>query len=386
MGTMARDYYEVLGLGKTATADEIKKAYRRLALKYHPDRNQDDPTAEDKFKEASEAYEILSDPQKRSTYDQYGVDGLKGAFSGKGGGFTWQDFTHATDFDDIFGSIFSDFFGGGGARRSSRRGGGPAEQRGGDLRVTLKLTLEEIMTGVAKTIKIKKYTICPECRGSGARAGSSPQTCPNCGGTGEIHTQSRSLFGSFVSVQPCPTCHGSGQIVKDPCAKCGGPGRIRETETITVNVPPGVSTGNYIPLRGQGDVGPHNGPPGDIVVYLEELEHAVFERHEDDILYELPLSITQAALGDNIEIPTLGGRAKLKIPAGTQSGKIFRMRGKGIPHLQRNTAGDQLVRVWIWTPTSLNSQERSVLESLKQSPNLQPPPGGKAFMKHRDRD
>ena len=379
---MPKDYYSTLGVERNATEEEIKKAYRRLALKYHPDRNKDDPKAEDKFKEASEAYEVLSDAQKRSTYDQYGEDGLKGAFSGNGGGFAWQDFTHATDFEDIFGNIFSDFFGG--TRRGNRQQA--AEQRGGDLRVTLKLSLEEIMSGVTKTIKIRKFKLCPECKGSGARPGTTPQTCPTCGGTGEIHTQSRSFFGSFISVQTCPTCRGEGKIVKDPCPKCMGPGRVRETETISVNVPPGVSTGNYIPLRGQGDLGPHGGPMGDIIVHIEELEHDIFERHDDDVIFELPISIIQASLGDNIEIPTLNGRAKLKISPGTQSGKVFRMRGKGIPHLQRNSSGDQLVRVWVWTPTSLNTQERSILENMRQSPNMQPPPGGKAFLRNRDRE
>lgn len=377
---MGKDYYQILGIERNATEEEIKKAYRRMALKYHPDRNKDDKNSEAKFKEASEAYEVLSDAKKRSTYDQFGEDGLKGAFSGKGGGFAWEDFTHATDFEDIFGNIFGDFFGG---RRTSRHQAGGA-RRGGDLRVTLKLTLEEIMTGVSKTIKIKKLIRCEECGGTGARRGSVAKPCPSCGGAGEIHTQSRSLFGTFVSVQTCPTCSGEGKIVSDPCPKCDSSGRIRETETISVNVPAGVSTGNYIPLKGQGDVGPRNGPPGDIIVYIEEAEHDLFERNEDDVIYELPLSITQAALGDNIEIPTLSGRAKLKIPSGTQSGKVFRMRGKGIPHLQRNNAGDQLVRVWIWTPSTLNSQEKKLLEELKNSPNMQPPQGGKQFLRYRD--
>jgi molecular chaperone DnaJ len=376
---LGKDYYQILGIERNATEEEIKKAYRRMALKYHPDRNKDDKSAEDKFKEASEAYEVLSDSKKKATYDQFGEDGLKGAFHGKGGGFAWEDFTHATDFEDIFGNIFGDIFGG---RRTTRQQGGA--RRGGDLRVNLKLTLEEIMTGVAKTIKIKKLVRCEECGGTGARKGSVAKPCPSCGGSGEIHTQSRSLFGTFVSVQTCPTCSGEGKMVSDPCPKCDSSGRIRETETISVNVPAGVSTGNYIPLKGQGDVGPRNGPAGDIIVYIEEAEHDLFERNEDDVIYELPISITQAALGDNIEIPTLGGRAKLKIPAGTQSGKVFRMRGKGIPHLQRNSAGDQLVRVWIWTPATLNNQEKKLLEELKNSPNMQPPQGGKKFLRYRD--
>lgn len=378
---MGKDYYTILGVNKGASDDEIKKSYRKLAMKYHPDRNKDDKAAEAKFKEASEAYEVLSDPQKRSTYDQFGEEGLKGAFSGSGGGFSWQDFSHATDFEDIFGNIFGDFFG---SRRGSSARRRSAAQRGGDLRVTLKLTLEEIMTGVTKTIKIKKFNACDVCGGTGAKRGSSAKPCPNCGGTGEIHTQSRSLFGTFVSVQTCPNCNGEGKIVSDPCPKCDSAGRVRVTETITVNVPAGVSTGNYIPLKGQGDVGPRGGPSGDIIVYIEELEHELFERHEDDIVYELPISISQAALGDSIEIPTLGGRAKLKIPGGTQSGKVFRMRGKGIPHLQRNGSGDQLVRAWVWTPTRLNADEKRALEGIRSSENVQPPQGGKSFHRYRD--
>ncbi len=325
---------------------------------------------------------MLSDPKKKATYDQFGEDGLKGAFSGRGGGFTWDDFTHVTDFDDIFGNIFGDFFG---SRRSGRGRSSSSARKGEDLRVNLRLTLEEISTGVTKKIKIKKFQTCKTCGGTGARPGTQPKTCTSCGGTGEIHTQSRSLFGTFVSVQPCPTCHGEGKIVGDPCPACVTSGRIKESEMITITVPAGVSNGNYIPLKGQGNVGARGGPAGDIIVFIEELEHPLFERQGDDIYYELPISITQAALGDSVEVPTLVGRAKLKIPAGTQTGKIFRMRGKGIQHLQRSSAGDQLVRVWTWTPEQLTRKEKQLLEELKNSPNLQPPKGGKDFIKNRER-
>ena len=382
---MGKDYYNVLGVDRNASADEIKKAYRKLAMKYHPDRNKGDKGAESKFKEAAEAYEVLSDTNKKAQYDRYGEEGLKGAFSGRGGGFAWEDFTHATDFEDIFNNIFSnsifgDFFG----SQSGRRRRGPSAQRGSDLRVNLKLTLEEIATGVEKTIKIKKYKKCKTCDGSGAKPGTGQQTCPACNGTGEIHSQSRSFFGAFISVQPCRTCNGEGTIVSDPCPACTGSGRARDTETITINVPAGVTTGNYIPIKGQGDVGPKNGPAGDVVVFIEETEHELFVREGDDVIYELPVSFIQAALGDSIEVPTLNGRARLKIPAGTQSGKIFRMRGKGIQHLQRHGSGDQLVRVWVWTPKDLSRDERKTLEQLSDSPNMKPPKGGKSFLKDSD--
>lgn len=382
---MGRDYYDTLGVSKNATEDEIKKAYRKLALKYHPDRNKGNKQAEEKFKEAAEAYEILSDSQKRPQYDRFGKDGLKGAFSGRSGGFAWEDFTHVNDFDDIFGnifggSIFGDLFGGGTSRRRRRTTG----KRGADLRVNLKLTLEEIAQGAEKTIKIKKHKSCPACSGTGAKSGTGKTTCGNCGGTGEIHTQSRSFFGTFINVQSCPACNGEGKIISTPCRTCGGTGRVRETETLTVNVPAGVTTGNYIPLNGQGDIGPRGGPRGDIILYIEELEHEMFDRQDDDVIYELPISITQAALGDTIEVPTLNGRARLKIPPGTQSGKVFRMRGKGIQHLHKHGSGDQLVRVWVWTPKEVTKAERKLLDELENSPHMTPPKGGKQFLRERE--
>lgn len=386
MQAMAKDYYSMLGVDRSASQDEIKKAYRKLALKYHPDRNQGNKEAENRFKETAEAYEVLTDPKKKETYDRYGEDGLKGAFSGQGGGFSWQDFHHASDFEDIFGnvfggSIFGDLFGGRGAGGRRRQ---PSAQRGNDLRVNLKLTLEEIAAGVEKTIKIRKFKRCSSCGGSGARSGSSPKTCPSCGGSGEVQAQSRSFFGTFISVQPCPACNGEGKVISDPCPACGGSGHVRDSETISINVPAGVTTGNYIPLKGQGDVGPRNGPPGDIVVYIEEIPHELFERQGDDVLYDLPVSFVQAALGAQIEVPTLGGRALLKIPGGTQSGKVFRMRGKGVQHLQRPGSGDELVRVWVWTPKNISKKERLLLEELEDSPNMKPPSGGKAFLRNTE--
>ncbi len=384
MEIMGKDYYSILGIDRNANQEEIKRAYRKKAMKYHPDRAKDDKVSEAKFKEASEAYEVLSDTKKKDAYDRYGEEGLKGAFSGRGGGFTWEDFSHTTDLNDIFGNIFSDSFFGDifGGRRTTRRRA--SVQHGSDLRVNLKLTLEEITAGATKTIRVKTFRRCQACSGSGAKQGSEAKTCPSCNGTGELHTQSQSFFGTFVSVQQCPSCNGEGKIVGDPCRVCSGTGRVKESETITINVPQGVTTGNYIPLNGKGDVGPRNGPPGDIIVQIEELEHELFERHADDIIYELPLSIVQAALGAKIEVPTLNGRAKLTIPVGTQSGKVFRMRNKGIKHLMRNGSGDQLVRVWVWTPTNLSREEKQRLSDMETSKNLQPPPGGKAFLKDRE--
>jgi molecular chaperone DnaJ len=382
---MGKDYYSILGIDRNATPEEIKKAYRKLAMKHHPDRNKGDKSAEEKFKDMAEAYEVLSEPDKRARYDRFGEEGLKGAFSGQGGGFSWQDFSHVTDFEDIFGdlfgsSIFGDMFGG----RTSRRHRGEGGKRGADLRVNISLTLEEIATGVEKTIKIIKYKKCSTCNGSGARAGTSTKPCPTCGGTGEIHTQSRSFFGTFINVQTCHVCGGEGKIVSEPCPKCEGSGRFRDKETITITIPAGVRTGNYIPLKGQGDIGPRSGPSGDIIVYIEEAAHDLFERQDDDILYELPVSITQVTLGDTIEVPTLNGRARLKIPPGTQSGKVFRMRGKGIHHLQGHGLGDELVRIWVWTPQDVSKTERKLLEELEQASSSKPPQGGKSFLDHRD--
>ena len=383
---MGKDYYSVLGVDKNATGEEIKKAYRKLALKYHPDRNKGDKEAESKFKETAEAYEVLSDQGKKAKYDRYGEEGLKGAFTGNGGGFSWQDFHHANDFQDIFGnifgsSVFSDFFGTGTTRRGQRTTG----KRGSDLRVNLELTLEEIANGIEKKIKVKKYNKCPTCSGSGAKLGTGQKTCPNCSGTGEIHTQSKSFLGTFINVQACSACNGEGKIISEPCPKCDGSGRMRETETISVSIPAGVTTGNYIPLQGRGDVGPRNGPAGDIILYIKELEHKLFDRQDDDVIYEFPISITQSALGDTVEVPTLNGRARLKIPPGTQSGKIFRMRGKGIQHLQRHGSGDQLVRVWVWTPKEVSKSERKLLEELELSQHMKPPKGGKSFLRDRNR-
>ena len=375
---MPRDYYEVLGVERGASDDQIKKSYRKLALKYHPDRNPGDEAAEASFKEAAEAYEVLSDTQKRQTYDQFGHQGLGGPFAS--GGFNWSDFSHAGDFNDIFsniddilgGGIFGDIFGGGRRRRS-----GP--QQGEDLRITLPLTLEEIATGTQKKIKLTRLDKCDDCTGSGAKAGSQASTCDVCGGTGQVRQATRSLFGQFVNVTTCPKCQGEGSMIQEPCPRCGGEGRTDIQNSMTVNIPAGVAEGNYIPLRGQGSVGRRGGPAGDCQVFIQEIEHEQFERHGNDVVYDLPVSFSQAALGAEIQVPTLGGKAKMKVPAGTQSAQIFRLRGKGIQDVNGYGRGDQLVRIVVWTPTKLNKDEQAIFQELAEHENGEPPVGGKGF-------
>ena len=375
---MPRDYYEVLGVGRDASDDEIKKSYRKLALKFHPDRNPGDDAAEASFKEAAEAYEVLGDAQKRQTYNQFGHQGLGGPFAS--GGFNWSDFSHAGDFDDIFsnldnifgGGIFGDIFGGRGGRR-----GGP--QRGEDLRITLPLTLEEIATGTQKKLKLRRHEGCDDCGGSGAKAGSESATCDVCGGNGQVRQATRSLFGQFVNVTTCPKCQGEGSMIKEPCPRCSGEGRGEKQTTLTVNIPAGVAEGNYIPLRGQGSVGRREGPAGDCQVFIQEIEHEQFERHGNDVVYDLPVSFSQAALSAQIEVPTLSGKALMKVPAGTQSGQIFRLRGKGIQDVNGYGKGDQLVRIVVWTPTKLNKSEEKIFKELSDHENGEPPEGGKGF-------
>ena len=352
-----RDYYEVLGVQREASEADIKSAYRKQALKYHPDRNQGDSEAEAKFKEASEAYEVLSDPEKKSAYDRYGHAAIEGNFGT--GGFQWSDFTHASDFEDLFGELFGGIFG---ATRRQRGPSGPPKGR--DLRVVVELTLEEIATGVEKKIHLNRQGRCGECSGSGAAPGSSPRSCETCGGMGQVKQVSRSFFGQSVTVGACPTCDGEGRVVADPCRECRGEGTVRDRATLTVRIPAGVSTGNYIPLRGEGDAGRRGGPAGDLQVFIEEQPHPDFQREGNDVLYRLPITISQAALGDNAQVPTLVGKVKMRIPEGTQSGHVLRLRGKGIPHVEGRGVGDQLVEITVWTPTHLSARERSLLEEL----------------------
>lgn len=368
-----RDYYDILGVGRTASLDEIKKAYRKLALKYHPDRNPNNKEAEDKFKEAAEAYEVLGDTDKRRKYDQFGHDGLRP-------GADFRPFTDVNDIFSAFGDIFGGTFGGGifeevfsgrGTRPRSRSHAGIP---GSDLKVRLKLTLEEIANGVEKKIKIRRWEKCQVCGGTGARS-SGAVTCPVCNGTGEVRQVSRSPFGQFVNISTCSNCNGEGRIVKDPCPNCHGDGRVQSESTIKVNVPAGVAADNYIPLKGQGNAGQRSGPPGDLIVLIEEDLHKHFVRNGDDVILDLLISFPEAALGAEVEVPTLTGRAKLRIEAGTQSGRILRMREKGIPHLNGYGRGDQLVRVNVWVPTRLSAKEKDLIKQLGASENIKPREG-----------
>jgi molecular chaperone DnaJ len=374
-----RDYYEILEIAHDANPDDVKKAYRKAALKYHPDRNPNNKEAEDKFKEAAEAYEVLSDPDKRRRYDQYGHSGMRA-------GADYHGYTDLNDifssFSDIFGSgmgggIFDDMFGGGGGRPRQRQRSGQGTA-GSDLKIRLKLTLEEIATGVEKKIKIKRWKACDTCSGSGARKGTSKSTCTACNGSGEVRHVSRSVFGQFVSISTCSSCNGEGKIVRDQCPDCSGEGRVQGESTIKVAVPAGVSEGNYIPLRGQGNAGQRGGPAGDLLVIIEEEPHPVFTRHGDDVMLDLLVAFSDAALGSEIEIPTLTGKARLKIEPGTQSGRILRMREKGIPSLNGRSAGDQLVRVNVWVPTKLSREEKARLSELGKGENFSPKPGDKS--------
>ncbi len=363
-----RDYYEILGVSKNASVEEIKSAYRKLAMKYHPDRNPNNKEAEEKFKEAAEAYEVLSDSEKRRRYDQYGHDGLRM-------GTDYHTYTSIDDifsaFGDIFGgSIFDDFFG---TRSSSRRTrGGNFGERGSDLKIRLPLTLEEISTGVEKTIKLKKYIVCEECGGKGAKRGSSVKTCPTCGGSGEVRQVSRAMFVQFVSSATCSTCGGSGQIVAEKCPVCHGEGRINGEDTIVVNIPAGVEDGNYLSIRGKGNQGRRGGEPGDLIVIIEQKDHQYFERHGDDIYYHLLISFPDAVLGTKVEVPTLFGKENIKIEAGTQPGTQIRLHQRGMPHLNHYGKGDQIVVVDVYVPNSISSEEKNILKELRNSANIQP--------------
>jgi molecular chaperone DnaJ len=365
-----RDYYEVLGVERDASAEDVKRAYRRLAMEFHPDRNPDNPEAEARFKEATEAYEVLRNPDNRSRYDRFGHAGVRGA----GRGPTFEEF----DLSDALRAFMRDFggledlFGG----QRARRHRGP--QRGSDVQMRMRVTLEEVATGIERTIRVKLMQTCTACRGKGSAKGD-PARCPTCGGSGEVRQAQRSIFGQFVSVHPCQRCHGEGKIITDPCRTCGGEGRVREERRIKVKVPAGVESGNYLTLRGEGNVGPRGGPAGDLLIVIEVERHEVFERRGYDVVMRLPISFPQAALGAEIEVPTLAGTASLEIIAGTQPGDVLRMAGKGIPHLGGNGRGDQLVQIDVWVPTRLSAEERSHVEELAESKNLAPPEGDRGF-------
>jgi molecular chaperone DnaJ len=366
-----RDFYEILGVARSASTDEIKKAYRQMAMKHHPDRNPGNKEAEERFKEAAGAYEVLGDSEKRQRYDQFGHEGLRGT--------NYRDFTDVNDVFTTFGDIFGGSFGGsifeevfGGNQRTRRRSTTHQGQPGSDLRVRLPMTLEEIATGVEKKIKVKRQKKCDVCSGSGAKSTSGRTTCPQCNGTGELRQVSRSMFGQFVNITTCPTCGGEGRIIKDPCSNCHGEGRVHGESTIKVNVPAGVANGNYIPLQGQGNAGRRGGPSGDLIVVIEEQPHEYFKRNEDDIIFDLYISFPNAALGGSVEIPTLTGKAKLTIDPGTPAGRLLRMRERGIPHLNGYGHGDQLVRVNVWVPSRLNVKEKELLKELASSEHMTP--------------
>ena len=351
-----RDYYEVLGVDKSASKDDVKRAYRKLALKYHPDQNQGDPEAERRFKEAAEAYDVLGDPEKRAQYDRFGHAAFAGAAGGAGPRFTnMEDIFEA--FGDIFGGgggIFGDLFGG---RRATR---GP--RRGRDLKIVLDLTLEEIALGTRKTVEIKRQETCAECQGSGAKPGTSPVVCSTCGGRGQIHRSQ----GFFTMATTCPRCHGTGKVIESPCARCRGSGRQTVSSEIEIQVPPGVEDGMRIRLSGQGDAGDPGGPRGDLYCIVREKEHKVFQRSGADLMTEVPFSYAQLALGDKVEIPTLTGRVEMTIPAGTQSGKVFRLRGQGLPTVEGHGRGDQLVRVFVEIPRRLTERQKEILREFAE--------------------
>ena len=357
-----KDYYELLGVNRSAGEDEIKKAYRKLALQHHPDRNPGDKQAEEKFKEVSEAYSVLSDAQKRSQYDQFGhaAFGESGPFSG--------GFDFSGGFEDVFGDIFGEFFGGGGSRRRGRG-------RGEDLRYNLTLKFEEAAFGVEKKIKIPRHGPCETCRGTGAKAGTAPQTCPTCHGRGQVSFQQ----GFFSVSRTCSQCHGQGTIVKEPCATCGGAGRVRTMHTLSVKIPAGVDTGSRLKLRDEGETGPVGGVPGDLYVVIQTESHPIFVRDNLDIICDIPISFVQAALGAEIDVPTLDGKVKMKIPSGTQSGKVFRMKGKGIKDVQGLQQGDQHVRVIVETPTRLTAKQKELLKDFAELGGEEVNPLSKGF-------
>ena len=371
-----RDYYEVLGVDRGASEDDLKKAYRKLAMQYHPDRNPDDAAAEERFKEVSEAYAVLSDPDKRARFDRFGHAGLGGPGGQPGG-----DFGDLGNFGDLFSDLFGDIFGGGGGRGGSRRGRG---QRGADLRYNLEIDLQDVLDGCEPTLKIPRMTQCKGCSGSGAAEGSKPARCGRCEGTGQLVFQQ----GFFRVNRPCDACNGAGEVIQNPCGDCRGAGRIEGQQTITVTVPPGVDDGARLRVAGEGEAGIAGGPPGDLYVVMVMRDHPLFERDGTDLQIEVPVPFVQAALGAEIEVPTLDGRVKLQIPEGTQSGRVLRLRGKGLPPLQprvdpeqlKKMRGDLYVRVFVEVPTKLNARQRELLEEFAEQSGTEISPATKGFL------
>ena len=367
-----RDYYEVLGVEKNATADQIKKAYRRKAIEYHPDKNPGNKEAEDKFKEAAEAYEVLSNPDKRARYDQFGHAGMSGA-AGNGGPF--GGFSGGMSMDDIF-SMFGDIFGGHSGFGGGFGGGYSSNQqrrfRGADLRVKVKLNLKEISTGVEKKFKLKKYVQCSHCHGTGAEGNSGTETCPTCNGTGSVIRNQQTILGTMQTRVTCSTCGGEGKIIKEKCKECSGEGLVYGEEVVTVKIPAGVAEGMQLTMNGKGNAGKHNGIPGDLLILIEEEVDKDLIRDEDDLIYNLLLSFPTAALGGAVEIPTVDGKVKVKIEPGTQPGKVLRIRGKGLPSVNGYGIGDLLVNISIYVPETLSKDEKKALEKMEDSDNFKP--------------
>ncbi len=370
-----RDYYDVLGVAKGADADEIKKAYRKMAIKYHPDKNEGDKAAEDKFKEAAEAYEVLSSPEKRQRYDQFGHAANAHSANGGGyggGGMNMDDIF--SQFGDIFGggSPFEGFFGGG---RQGGSAGGRRVTRGSNLRIKVRLTLEEIANGTEKKIKVNKQIVCKTCDGTGAKDRSSVQTCKTCGGSGAVRRVTNTILGQMQTTSTCPTCNGEGSTITSKCTVCHGDGVVRGEETISINIPAGVSEGMQLSMSGKGNAAPRGGLPGDLIILIEEIPHETLKRDGNNVIYDLHINFVDAAIGTSVEVPTIDGKVKIKIDPGTQGGKILRLKSKGVPEVNSYHRGDQLVHINIWTPKALSREERELLEKLQSSPNFKPNPG-----------
>lgn len=377
-----RDFYEILGVSKSASADEIKKAYRKTAMQFHPDRNPGDKAAEEKFKEAAEAYEVLSDADKKAKYDRYGHaafgPGTGGGNYGGGAGMNMDDIF--SQFGDIFGDdMFGSFFGGGGRQRGG--GGRQRGTRGSNLRIKLKLNYEEIAKGVTKNVKVKKHVICTTCTGSGAKDKNSTQSCSTCGGSGQVRKVTSTFLGQMQTVSTCPSCNGEGSTITAKCGSCKGEGRVYGEETISIEIPAGVQEGMQLSMSGKGNAGERGGSNGDLIIQIEEESHEELHRDGLNVAYDLYISFPDAVFGTQVEVPTIDGRAKIKIPAGTQSGKIFRLKGKGFPEVQGYHRGDQLINVNVWTPQSISTEEKQALEKFNTSGNFKPNPakGEKSF-------
>lgn len=369
-----RDYYEVLGVTKSASTDEIKKAYRKVAMQFHPDRNPGDKAAEEKFKEAASAYEVLSDADKKAKYDRFGhaafSQGAGGGGGFSGGGMDMNDIF--SQFGDVFGEdMFGGFFGGGGSRSRSSRSRG---QRGSNLRIKLKMNFEEIANGANKQVKVKKHVLCTTCGGNGAKDKNSVQTCGTCNGAGQVKRVTNTFLGQMQTVNTCPTCNGEGNTVTAKCAPCKGEGRVYGEETISIDIPGGVQDGMQLSMSGKGNAGERGGSSGDLIIMIEEEAHESLHRDGLNVSFDLYITIPDAVFGTSVEVPTIDARAKIKIPPGTQSGKVFRLKGKGFPEVQGYAKGDQLINVHVWTPQQVSAEEKAILEKMQESPNFQPKP------------